>query len=38
MGDLDTVAGDSSCDLTNGRTEIRANLLKDPGVINTESD
>jgi len=38
MGALDTIVGDSAGSLTNGRTEIHANSLKDPGVINTESE
>jgi len=38
MGALDTIIGDSVCGLTNGCTEIHANSLKGPGVINTESD
>jgi len=38
MAALDTIVGVSSCGLTNGPTEIHANSLKDPGVINTESD
>jgi len=38
MGAPDTIVGDSACGLTNGRTEIHANSLKDPGIINTESD
>jgi len=29
MGALDTIVGDSACDLTNGPTEIYANSLKD---------
>jgi len=38
MGALGTIVGDSGCGLTNSRTEIHANSLKDPGVINMESD
>jgi len=38
MGALDTIVGDSACELTNGRTEIHANSLKDPGVIHMQSD
>jgi len=38
MGALDAIVGDSAWGLTNGRTEIHANSLKDPGVINTGSD
>jgi len=38
MGALDTIVGDSACGLTNGRTEIHANSLKDPGVIHMVSD
>jgi len=38
MGVLDTIVGDSACGLTNGCSEIHANSLKDPGVMNTESD
>ena len=38
MGALDTIVDVSACGLTNGHTEIHANSLKDPGVINTESD
>jgi len=38
MGALDTIFGESACGLTNGRTEIQANSLKDSGVINTVSD
>jgi len=38
LGALDTIVGDSECGLTNGCTEIHANWLKDPGIINKESD
>jgi len=38
MGALDTIIGDSACGWTNGRTELHANLFKDPGVIHTECD